>query len=259
MKTAARWAAGAFLVSVCGWTAAADATPMQDARHRAFAHCRQGQQLLASERYDDAEVEFRAALAIAPSFTFAHYGLGQGSMARRRYEDAVVHYEAALSAYRDEAAARARGQMSAEQRHDSEIMELQGMLNALRAQPAGGRTALQQSATRRLAERLQTLERMRMRNKLETDPVPPEISVALGSAYFRSSRLADAEREYLAALEVDPSIGEAHNNLAVVYMLVGRLDQAERYVALAEKADYRVSGAFKKELTTAIARVPPPR
>jgi len=257
MTTAPRFAAGALFL--CGWAATADATPLEDGRRRAFAHCRKGQQLLASERYDEAEGEFRAALAIAPSFTFAHYGLGQGSMARRRYEEAVMHLEAARTAYKDEAAARERGRMSAEQRQGSEIMELQSMMNALRLQPPSGQTAQRQVATRRLAERLQTLERMRMRNNLETDPVPPEISVALGSAYFRSNRLADAEREYLAALEVDPSIGEAHNNLAVVYMLVGRPDEAARRVALAEKADYPVSGAFKKELAAAIASVPPPR
>ena len=255
MRTLGRWTAGVLLV--CGAVAtAAQAAPVQDARRRAFAHSRKGQQHLAAERYDEAETEFRAALALVPSFTFAHYGLGQGSMARRRYADAVSHFEAARTAYRDEAAIRERGRMNQENRQDTEIMELRNMTQALNSAPAGSTSVQQQAATRRLAERLQQLERMRMRDNLAVDPVPPEISVALGSAYFRSNRLADAEREYLAALEVDPGIGEVHNNLAVVYMLVGRLDEAERYVALAEKANYKVSRDFKKELAAAIAKVP---
>lgn len=253
MGTLGRWTAGVIL----SCAAVAEATPLQDARQRAFAHCRKGQQHLATERYADAETEFRAALALLPSFTFAHYGLGQGSMAQRRYEDAVRHFEAAREAYRDEAAARARGRMNAGQQQESDIMELRQMMNTLGSLPPGTLTTQQQAATRRLAERLQTLERNRMRNNLDTDPVPPEISVALGSAYFRSSRLADAEREYLAALEVDPALGEVHNNLAVVYMLVGRLDDAERRVSMAEKAKFRVSKDFKKDLAAAIARVPP--
>ncbi|HXB56039.1 MAG TPA: hypothetical protein VN461_14740 [Vicinamibacteria bacterium] len=40
--------------------------------------------------------------------------------------------------------------------------------------------------------------------------------LALGSAYYRSGALGDAEREYLAGIKVKPGFGEAHNNLAVV-------------------------------------------
>ena len=38
---------------------------------------------------------------------------------------------------------------------------------------------------------------------------PPVLSLALGSAYFRSGQLADAEREYRAALDVKPKLGRA--------------------------------------------------
>ena len=69
-----------------------------------------------------------------------------------------------------------------------------------------------------------------------TPQTPAYISVALGSAYFRTNAFADAEREWRAALQVDPKLGEAHNNLAVVLMLTGRLDEAERELELAEKS-----------------------
>jgi Flp pilus assembly protein TadD len=48
--------------------------------------------------------------------------------------------------------------------------------------------------------------------------------------------------------------GEIHNNLAVVCMVTGRYDEAEREVQLAEKAGFRVSPAFKEELTAKRAR-----
>ena len=40
--------------------------------------------------------------------------------------------------------------------------------------------------------------------------VPAFVSLALGSAFFRLGRLADAEREYKATIAADPKTGEAH-------------------------------------------------
>ena len=77
---------------------------------------------------------------------------------------------------------------------------------------------------------------------------PAEVSLALGSAYFRSGNLADAEREYLAALAVNPQLGEAHNNLAVVYLLTGRIGEAEAAVEKAEAAGFRVNSQLKSDI-----------
>jgi hypothetical protein len=43
-------------------------------------------------------------------------------------------------------------------------------------------------------------------------------------------------------------MGEAHNNVAVVYMLTGRLDEAKAEVKLAEKAGFKVNPKFKEDL-----------
>ena len=92
------------------------------------------------------------------------------------------------------------------------------------------------------------LERLRRRSRESTPEIPAFILTALGSGYFRTGAFAEAEREWRAAVAVDASIGEVHNNLAVVLMLTGRYDDAEREISLAEKAGFRVSPAFKEEL-----------
>lgn len=78
--------------------------------------------------------------------------------------------------------------------------------------------------------------------------------MTLGSAYFRSDATADAEREYRAALAVDPKLGEAHNNLAVVCLLTGRYPQADAEITGAEKAGFRVNPQLKEDVKKALAR-----
>ena len=89
---------------------------------------------------------------------------------------------------------------------------------------------------------------MRRRDPGGSIPTPPYILTALGSAYFRTGAFADAEREWRAAAAVDPTIGELHNNLAVVCMLTERYAEAAREIELAEKLGFRVSPDLKQEL-----------
>lgn len=85
--------------------------------------------------------------------------------------------------------------------------------------------------------------------------VPYFVPLAIGAAYSRSGKLADAEREYKAAIEVDSSAGEAHNNLAVVYLMTGRAEAAAQEVVLAEKGHFRVNPQLKEDVKKAL----PPR
>ena len=81
-----------------------------------------------------------------------------------------------------------------------------------------------------------------------TPPVPAGLSMALGSAYFRNQNIELAEKEYLEAIRVEPGFGEAHNNLAVIYLITGRLDLADTEVAQAEKAGFNVNPKLKEDL-----------
>ena len=57
-----------------------------------------------------------------------------------------------------------------------------------------------------------------------------------------------AETEWKAAIAVKPKLGEAHNNLAVIYMQTGRLKDAEQSIKNAEKAGFRVNPRLKEDL-----------
>jgi Tfp pilus assembly protein PilF len=53
---------------------------------------------------------------------------------------------------------------------------------------------------------------------------------------FRGGNTEGATEQWQAAVAADPKLGEAHNNLAVVYLQAGRLDDADREMKLAEKS-----------------------
>lgn len=86
----------------------------------------------------------------------------------------------------------------------------------------------------------------------EPRPLPPFISLALGSAYFRRDRLADAERQFRAAIAVDPKFGEAHSNLALVYLLTGRPQDPLAHVRIAEEAKFKVNPELKRQIREAL-------
>ena len=225
----------------------------QTAQERAFRHLRAGQDALQTERWEIAEREFKAAIELDPLLELAHYGLGQTYMATKRYVEAVRAYIATRDAFHRTATEQMADSLAAEQRIDEQIRSLQDQRRLLSSGKV--RSTLVPDSLTRIDEQIRQLQAGRGRRRDGAAPsTPPYISVALGSAYFRTNAFADAEREWRAALQVDPKIGEAHNNLAVVLMLTGRFDEAEREVDLAEKSGHRVSDRFKDDLKTAKAK-----
>ena len=220
----------------------------QDANQKlAVKHLRLGQDALQAEHFDEAEREFKQAIELDPILELAHYGLGQTYMATRRYVQAVQAFVSTRDAFHRAAADQMVNGVEAERRIDDQIRSLRDQRHALESGRVRSSTNLANKLTQ-IDDQIRQLEGMRRRDRSAPPVTPPYISLALGSAWFRTSAFADAEREWRAALQVDPRLGEAHNNLAVVLMLTGRLDEAGREVQLAEKSGHRVSDTFKADL-----------
>ena len=214
----------------------------------AIKHYRAGKDALAHEKWAEAEGEFRLATKLDPLLVAAHHGLGQTMMATKRYPEAVDAFVAAREAFKREQAAAAGDEMAVQRRLDDQIKALQDDVNTARGSVSGSNASRIQSAISRNEDQIKTLQSMRKRGGAEPQPTPHWLSFALGSAYFRGGDLAKAEQEYRAALEQKPDLGEGHLNLAVVCMLTGRLDEAEKEVALAEKAGVKVPQGLKDDI-----------
>jgi Flp pilus assembly protein TadD len=66
------------------------------------------------------------------------------------------------------------------------------------------------------------------------EPDKASIREALGIAYFRMRRYADAEREFRAMLDLSPADDYAHYGLARALEKLGRKDEARGHLKLAK-------------------------
>lgn len=212
----------------------------------ALRHYKAGVGLMMSEQWNEAVEEFEAAIAIDTLMAQAHYNIGQCRMAQRRYVEAVDAYLGAKKAFEGQGLLSQKERNERERARQDEINELKDSLLRLRTIKG----ASTQDAVR-MEDRLRTLEAMQNRNLREGNLVPAEVYLALGSAYFRQDKLADAEDAYREAVRVNERLGAAHNNLAVICLLTDRLEEAEAFMKLAEKNGFRVNPQFKADLKAA--------
>jgi tetratricopeptide (TPR) repeat protein len=218
---------------------------------RANQHYLNGWDFLAAEAYEDAIGEFRKAIDIDTRYAHAYYGLGKSHMGLKQYVQAIQAYERCHMLYEQATSERTNAQYAANDERRDQILKLRDVLRSYQQMPAnqqsGSRISL---AMAELQEQIRQLESAQQRGAL-VDPsmrIPPFVSLALGSAYFRNNRMGDAERLYREAINSKPDYGEAHNNLAVICMLNGRLDDAEKHVKLAEKGKFKVPQGLKDEI-----------
>jgi tetratricopeptide (TPR) repeat protein len=196
-----------------------------------------------AEAFERAAAEFGEAITLDPLLALAHCGRGQAFMGLKSYPPAIQAFIGCRDAYRALGAATQSDAAAAEKRIDDEIRSLRDGIHEAQS----GRLKINTFETIRMEERIRDLERMKQRGAGAPD-VPGVVYLSLGSAYFRSGQLADAEREYLEAVKASPTLGEAYNNLAVVYLMTGRQQQGKEAVSQAEKAGFRVNPQLKRDL-----------
>ena len=212
-------------------------------RREALLHYRNGQEFMSAEQFEKAADEYQKAIDKDKLLTLAHYGLGQANMSLKRFASAIQAFTSCREAFRMLHQLQERDRVMVERQRDDEIRELRDSVRRIRS----GQIKLSQSIGDQIENRIQDLERQRT-SMGSAFQAPPEVSLALGSAYFRNGGMQDAEREWKAAVAVNPKLGEAHNNLAALYAMTGRKSDAEASVKAAEKAGYRVNPRLKEDI-----------
>jgi Tfp pilus assembly protein PilF len=223
-------------------TPAADAQQIatEQDRREALQLYRVGQEFLSGEQFEKAAEQFSKAVHTDRLLTVAHYALGQSYMGLRRYASAAKAYNDCLDAFKALHALQQSHRFEVERQRDDEIKELRENIRSM-MQAGQNLRATQTEA------RVRDLERQKTALEAPFSP-PAEVLLALGSAFFRNGDVEAATARWEATIAANPKLGEAHNNLAVVYMQAGRFADAEREMKLAEKNGFRVNPQFKDDL-----------
>jgi tetratricopeptide (TPR) repeat protein len=199
-----------------------------------------------------AEALFRKSIDAYPEFALGYYGLGRACMQQKRYTEALAQYVRAQELFRKLGSERIDAQVGLLRRgyRDSAVSQDARVAASDTRMTPSGPSRTRSSTEVELANQLSVLQQAAQKDSRSTvvNTVPSFLSLATGSAYFRLNQLADAEREYQAAVDSEPKNGEAWNNLAVVYLLSDRPADAERAVKAAEKAGYRVNPNLKSDI-----------
>jgi len=224
-------------------------------KQEAVQHYRAGQDALRSEKYEDAEREFQTSIKLDPTYELPRYGLGQTYMAMKRYPAAVTAFQKCRDVFHANATADSADDLKRQRRIEDTIKELEDQKRVSQSPGHVSSTATSHNYLQQLDMQINSLKEAKQRRTTTGDePTPAWLSLALGSAYFRTDAVADAEREYKAAIAVNPKLGEAHSNLAVVYLMTGRPPDAQTEIDAAEKAGYKVNPQLKADVRAAVAK-----
>jgi Tfp pilus assembly protein PilF len=239
--------AGAAGVTLTSQAVRAPKIADEPTRQEGLRHFRAGQELMAAEQFERAADEFGKAIELDRLLSIAHYQRGQAFMNLRRYASATQSYKDCIESLRALDALRESNRFEADKLRDDEIREMRESIQLLyqlaAKYPNGGYSLKATQAEQHLRD----LENRRG-GANDTFKPPAQVLVALGSAYFRNGEREAAEAQWLAAIDANPKLGEAHNNIAVIYMQTGRFDQANKELNLAEKLGFKVNPQFKADL-----------
>jgi tetratricopeptide (TPR) repeat protein len=240
----------ALLILCAAATLIAEQSP-SGTRDRAMPPYRQGLVALRTESWDSAANAFQHAIDIDATFEMAYYGLGRARMGQKRYAQAVVSLTKCKDLFQSQAGRQFSNRQDAQRYRQDRINEIDELI---RQYQQGPQTIRSQDAVRQLEQARRDIRDQfeRGMNITVNKAVPAYVLLALGSAFFREEQFADAEREYKAALEMDPRIGEAYNNLAVVYLQTGRYREAMDAVTAAEKAGFKVHPQLKLDIKSKV-------
>lgn len=211
---------------------------------------RQGTQLLAAEKWREAADTFERAIDLDEQYPLAFYGLGRARIGERQYTAAIAALERARALYIERGGRRVSREMSEAQRRQEQLAEIKAYLAEV--QRGGGANAM---LVEQLQDQIQNLELATRQGVTDlTLQVPAFVSLSLGSAHFRRGSMMDAEREYRNALRANPKLAEAHNNLAVVYLMTHRPAEAEKSLEEAERRGFKVSPQLRQDIRNALRR-----
>jgi len=214
-------------------------------RQKARIAGKAGWDYMRAEAFEKAVTAFQQSIELDPSFEMSFYGLGRAHLALKQYVSAISALSRCRDLYIAQVGRQFTSQQEAQRYRQDRVTEMDELIRQLQSAP---QTATVQDQLRQVQEHKRQIQEYITRgNNMTVAPsVPAWVSLSLGSAFFRSGKLADAETEYKAAISADPRSGEAHRNLAVVYLETNRFNDALDSINTAKKSGFKVNPELER-------------
>jgi tetratricopeptide (TPR) repeat protein len=234
---------------------AAEMTP--NLLRRANSLCAKASKSFKENDISKASEQFEEALKLVPDMPDAHVGLGNIAMKQKDYEGALRRYNAAKESIGrfTELLKSKEFEAMRDGQHESDV--LNDMIQQSKTPSVAGKMSEAQARNLEVtlpnakadADRVAT-----KRPAISPDQkVPAQLYFLAGNAAFRLNRRDEALQNWENCIRVDPDFAPVYNNLAVLYFLMSRLDDAAASVATAERLGVTVSPQFKQDLAKAQA------
>jgi tetratricopeptide (TPR) repeat protein len=241
MKKLAIGVFGVCFVLLTIHTSSGQVAPSDANIRSALTHYRAAQSWLDAENWERAADEFREAIRLYPLFTDAHYGLGQANMAMHRYTTAALAFQECLASARTLYDLRDKARVDADRQLLEDVDQIRETIRR-----RGGEASLR---ARQLDQHVTTLLHQRSSLGAPFEP-PAPVLLALGSAHFRNGDRTRAEYYWTESARLDSGLGEAWNNLAVIYLSSGRRKEADNAVRSAERTGFHVNPQLKDDIAS---------
>jgi tetratricopeptide (TPR) repeat protein len=189
----------AIILALISGTAAAQ-TSME--RQRAIPYANKAWEFMRAEEWSEAAKAFQQAIDTDREYEDAYHGLGLASMRMKKYAEAIQAYVKCRDLYRAQAGKQFTNRQEAQRYRQDRLTEID---EQIRQSQTGPQSLTNQDRIRQLQDQRRQIQDYISRGNNVTvgNSVPAFVSVALGSAYFRTQQWAEAEREYKAAIAAD--------------------------------------------------------
>jgi len=212
-----------------------------------------GEKQFAKGNLDKAEKKLLEALAIMPEHADASFVMAQIQLKRKDFSKALALILDAKKNYVTIAKFRTFTYQQyldrlRQQRQDLENQKRQILDNLSRTSKSGS-----SPATNEIDRSIQIID-----SRLST-PIPPTFEIPAeyfyihGNALYRLGKLVDAAAQYQETIRLDPSHGNAYNNLALVLFSLGKYQEALNCLLRAEAAGIKINPDFKRAIETKIS------
>jgi tetratricopeptide (TPR) repeat protein len=216
-------------------------------RTKSRAQNKLGWDYMRSEQFDNAVKAFQSAVETDPTFEMPWYGLGRAHLALKQFVSASSALERCRSLYEQQVGRKFTSQQEAQRFRQDRLTEIDEMIRQVQSGP---QSLARQDQVRQLQEQRRQIQEYITRGTSVAieNAVPSWVSLSLGSSYFRSGKLQDAERAFKAAVDADGKSGEALSNLAVVYLETERFELALSAIEAAKKTGFKVNPELEKTI-----------